>query len=524
MQHESMGSLGPINDYYLRRYRKARATADLWISILEACQHYTCSNRNLFYWTSEYQGAQKNSRVYDTTAVSALRTFVSKVHGSLTPPQQVWAILETGSEIPEDEKERVNNYLREATDIIFTAIRNSNFDLAANETYYDLGIGTGCMLCNEGPDEDPLRFYSVPLARVAFEDNVSGLLNSNYRWWDEIRIIDILAMWPKCTLTPMMTELYRTDPNAFVKQLIEGCIEVLDDKKYPFRYFVMHENELIYEEKLESSPWIVFRWTKINNEIYGRGPVIEALPTILTLNELARIEITAANMNVNKPIMAYSDGVFNPWTFKLEPNTIIPVSPNTNGQFPLQPFPDTTNPQFMQLTSNDLRQQINRMLYADPLGPIQDAPNKTATELAIRQRNLAEEIGPLFTRLQQEYLGKLLKRIIYILTRKGMLEPLIIDGKEIQIRYQSPLVIAQGQQDVQTFSQYYQVLSGVYGPEAAVTYLDPVKFPSWISSKLGVDPTILNGDDKMTQFFAEQSEKAQAMELLQLTGGQAENG
>ena len=55
-----------------RRYKKARAKADLWIALLEACYHYTVPSRNLFYWTSQYQGAQKNARVYDTTAVAAL--------------------------------------------------------------------------------------------------------------------------------------------------------------------------------------------------------------------------------------------------------------------------------------------------------------------------------------------------------------------------------------------------------------------------------------------------------------------
>ena len=69
-------------EYYRRRYKHARVKADLWISLLEACYHYTVPNRNLFYWTSQYQGAQKNARVYDTTAVAAVDNFVSKLQGS----------------------------------------------------------------------------------------------------------------------------------------------------------------------------------------------------------------------------------------------------------------------------------------------------------------------------------------------------------------------------------------------------------------------------------------------------------
>ena len=81
---------------------------------------------------------------------------------------------------------------------------------------------------------------------------------------------------------------------------------------------------------------------------------------------------------------------------------------NANGQFPLQPLPDTANPAFMQLTSTDLRMQINKLMFADNLLPPEKAPQTTAYEIAVRQRNLAEEIGPAFTRLQQSLCRALL--------------------------------------------------------------------------------------------------------------------
>jgi hypothetical protein len=504
-------------EYYRRRYRHARVKADLWISLLEACYHYTVPNRNLFYWTSQYQGAQKNARVYDTTAVSGVNNFVSKLQGSLTPPQQNWAILEPGTDIPEDQKEQVQHQLQETTDIIFNYLRHSNFDLAIHECYYDLAIGTAALICNEGDEASPLLFYSVPAARLAIEENHTGLIDSCYRWWDEIRIADIEIMWPKAKLTPIMKQLLLEDPNASVKNLVEGTMFVRNDKA-PYIYILMYESELLLEERMYSSPWITFRWSKVNNEIFGRGPVIDALPSILSLNELARLELAAANFNVSKPFMAYSDGVFNPWTFKIEPNTIIPVSPNSSGQWPIQPFPDSANPNFMQLTANDLRMQINSLLFADPLGPI-EGPQKTATELALRQRNLAEQIGPAFTRLQQEFLSRLINRVIYILQKKGLIDKLVVNGTEIQVRYKSPLTAAQGQQDVQNFLQFYQILQNTQGPESALVNLNPAKFPAWLASKMSVDVTALNTQEEMQAFYEQQSEKAQMQEMMMMEQG-----
>ena len=402
-----------------RRYKKARAKADLWIALLEACYHYTVPSRNLFYWTSQYQGAQKNARVYDTTAVAAVRNFVAKIQGGLCPPQQRWFLLESGPQIPEENKEELNAKLQKLSDTIYYYLRRSNFDLVFNEAAFDLAIGTGCLLCNPGrDDENPLEFYSVPLARVAIEETTLNRIETVFRWWDEIRIADIKVIWPGATLDQTTQQLYDEDENATLKDLVEGTLYYPEaEGKDKYRYVVFYDTTIFYEEQMDDSPWIIYRWSKVNNEIYGRGPVIDALPSILSLNELARLELAAANFNVCKPIMSYSDGVFNPWTFVLQPNTVIPVAPSSNGQWPIQPFPDTANPQFMQLTSMDLRMQINKLLYADPLGPI-DTPTKTATEQALRQRNLAEEIGPGFTRMQQECLDRILQRVIVVLEQK----------------------------------------------------------------------------------------------------------
>lgn len=499
-------------EYYLRRYTKARVTSDLWIALLEACYHYTIPNRNLYYWTSQYQGAQKNAKVFDTTPVAALQSFVSKVHRALTPPQQTWAILEAGEQVPDDQVDQVNEFLQEQTEIVFSYLHRSNFDLVINECYYDLGIGTACLVINEGSDDDPLQFFSVPLARLAPEQSYSGLLDACWRWWDEIKIADILALWPEAKLTPLMQSLLREDPGATVKVLVDGCIDKSPyNKVTPYTYVVMHEGQLLLEKPVDRNSFLTFRWSKISNEVMGRGPVLDALPSILTLNELARLELTSANMNVAKPIMAWSDGIFNPWTFKLEPNTIIPIAPTTTGQFPLQPFPDTASPQFMQLTSNDLRMQINKLMYGDPLGPI-DAPQRTALEISVRKQEFLEQIGPSFTRLQVEFMPRLMESVIHILQSKGLMSKLTINGKEIKIKYKSPITISQGQNDVGVFTQWFELMQGIYG-DAAITYLNPIELPMWMAQKMGVEMKVLNSRAQMSGMLADQSEMAQQIEM-----------
>ena len=291
-------------EYYQRRYKTARSKADLWISLYEACYHYAIPSRNLYYWTSQYQGAQKNAKVYDTTAVWGLRNFVSKIQRALTPPDQTWAILTAGTAIPEDFQEEVNEYLQSTTDTIFEYLRKSNFDLAMGEASYDLGVGTACLYLSSmvAVMISLCIFILYRWLRLAPEESYSGLLDSAWRWWDEIRIDDILALWPNIKLTPMMQALYESDPNATIKILAEGCIDVPGERysKYPYRYVVMYEDALLLDEPYEYNPFLVFRWSKVANEIMGRGPVVEALPSILSLNELARLEASSANRSMSQ--------------------------------------------------------------------------------------------------------------------------------------------------------------------------------------------------------------------------------
>jgi hypothetical protein len=505
-----------------RRYKKARSKADLWISLLEACYHYTVPSRNLYYWTSQYQGSQKNARVWDTTAVAGVRNFVSKIHNGLCPPGQQWYSLEAGPDVDKDARDEVNEKLQHITDQIYFYLKKSNFDLAVNEAFYDLAIGTAALICNPGPSpEEPLEFYSTPLARIAIEETACNKLETVFRWWDEIRIADIQQMWPQATLPQSIQALFDEDENATLKQLIEAT--VYDPASKLYRYVVFYDDGIFVDEIRDETPWIIFRWSKVSNEIYGRGPVIEALPSILTLNEMIRIEYAAANFNIAKPYMAYSDGVFNPYTFRLEPNTVIPVAPNSNGQWPIQPFPDNLNPQFLQITSLDLRTQINTLLLGDPLTPVQ-GPTRTATELALRQRNRLEEIGPTFTRLDQEFLSKVMKRVIRLLQKQGLIEDFVIDGQKIQLSYSSPLSQQQGHKNVENFLEYVQVLQAIQGPEGANINFNQPLLPNWIKEQMGIDPRLVNNEEQLKEEYGRQAQNLEDERQAQLppSGGNFE--
>ena len=85
-----------------------------------------------------------------------------------------------------------------------------------------------------------------------------------------------------------------------------------------------------------SSPFISFRWVKGAGEIYGRSPVMTALPDIKTANKVVELILKNASIAVTGIWLADDDGVLNPANIKLVPGSIIPKAVGSSGLTPLQ--------------------------------------------------------------------------------------------------------------------------------------------------------------------------------------------
>ena len=333
---------------------------------MQAAFFYAIPFRNRYYLPGkEFQGTAQNTRVYDTTAVEAVTTFVSKLHETMTPPGVQWGFLEVDSDMVDNPDEDVvmlqdaqiilDQYMRK----LFRFVHASNFDVVVNENYYDLCVGTSAIIINQYNDAQPFLCTSIPMDKLAIEEAVNGKIESWFRTWQNLKIAELHTRWPKITLTPNLIANLASNPDSTVKQIYEGVAYFCNEPK-PYCYAVWCGDGILFSEYLDSNPGTVWRFKKTNNETWGRGPVMEALPSIISLNEMARMELAAANLNVFKPYMGFSDAVFNPHTFRLAPFTVIPIAPiGAGGQVPLIPLPGSSDVNFAQLTIADLRQQIN---------------------------------------------------------------------------------------------------------------------------------------------------------------------
>lgn len=523
---QGLGTLGTPNNLLeslRKRYNAAKYVADLWIPIMQACFFYAIPFRNRYYLPGkEFQGTAQNTRVYDTTAIEGVKTFVSKLHDSMTPPKVQWGFLEVDDAFvndPDNDQDReiletaqmeLNKYMR----VLFSYIHASNFDVVINECYYDLSVGTAALVINQYKDDEPFLCTSIPMDKLAIEEAVNGKIESWFRTWQNLKIAELNTRWPNIILSRDLLQDLSADPDAKVRQLYEG-VAYYPNLPKPYLYAVWADTAVLFSEYLDSSPGTIWRFQKTNNETWGRGPVMEALPSIISLNEMARIELASANLNTFRPYMGFSDAVFNPHTFRLEPFTIIPIAPiGSGGQVPLIPLPNSSDPNFAQLTMQDLRLQIKALLFAEQPEDAMGIQPQTAYELSLKQQNISQKIGPLFSRVEQEFLWPVIQRFAYILNVMGKLPYPELDGMPIKFKYKSPLALVKGEQDVGRFVKYVQTMQGTMGPDATQLYINPASTPYLIAEMLQIDQRFLNSPKKVAQVLQQVQDEYSTQKIL----------
>lgn len=518
---------GSFLEVLRKRYNSAKYVADLWIPIMQACFFYAVPFRNRYYLPGkEFQGTVQNTRVYDTTAVESVTTFVSKIHDTMTPPQTQWGFLQVDNAMVDDPSSADNIALLEEAQMIlnaymrrlFTYIHASNFDVVINECYYDLAIGTSALVINQHTDELPFICTSIPMDKLVIEEAVNGNIESWFRTWQNLKIAELHTRWPGITITPSLQMLMASDPDAVIRNVYEGVAYFCNRPK-KYCYAVWADNDLLLEQWLDNPPGIVWRWKKCNNETFGRGPVMEALPSIISLNELARVELASANLNTFRPYMGFSDSIFNPHTFQLQPFSIIPIAPiGSSGQVPLIPLPNSASPEFAQLTMADLRMQIKSLLFAEQPQDQKGIQPQTAYELSIKQQTLAERIGPLFSRMQQEFLWPVVKRFAYILNNMGILPYPEVGGVPIIFKYKSPLELAKGMGSVERFVKWVQLMQGIMGPDQTMLYINPKTTPYMLAEYMQVDERMINKPNEVAAVMQKVQNQQSAMQLAQSQG------
>ncbi len=473
----------------LGRYRRALKLRQPWESHWRECYEFALPRREGGLGSAS-PGSKQYDRLFDGTAPDAVEQLAASILSELTPPWGQWFGIIAGPELETQDADELASEFERISAVLKSAFDRSNFAVEMHQCYLDLvTAGTASLLLEEaGPGEQSaFRFTAVPLSQLVLEEGPSGRLDTTYRRSDMSRA-RLLARFPKARLPDS-----RSGPGGVAEERDFPVIEaVIPAPAGGFNYMAVLEADdtgntpvRLADGYFRYSPFINFRWLKGPGEVYGRSPVMKALPDIKTANKVVELILKNASIAVTGIWQADDDGVLNPANIRLVPGAIIPKAVGSAGLTPLQ-APGRFD--ISELVLDRLRQGIRRALLADKLGQI-DAPRMSATEVLERSAEMARLLGATYGRLQSELLMPLVTRAMAILKRRGEIEDITIDGRIIDLEYRSPLARQNALRQTGGVLQWLETLRGL-GPEALAT-IDAPATARWLAGAFSVPGDLL---------------------------------
>ena len=217
---------------------------------------------------------------------------------------------------------------------------------------------------------------------------------------------------------------------------------------------------------------------------------MKALPDIKTANKVVELILKNASIAVSGVWQADDDGVLNISNITLAPGTIIPKAVGSSGLTPLRTGADFD---VSQLVLSDLRTKINHSLLVDQLSTFSNS-KMTATEVIERTTQMSRILGATYGRLQSEFLTPVILRAVSILKRRGEISDILVNGREVDLKYQSPLAKNQAVRDAENILGWIKSLSEL-GKEA-LDIVDRKAVALWLAKTFCVPEQLIVAENE----------------------------
>lgn len=538
---DSMKELAQERISEFEHLRGGRANFDShWTEVAERIipsERYLFQNQG----RNQTEGDKRTQELFDSTAATALTRFSSILDSLLTPRNQTWHRLKASD--PSLNKIReVATWFEEVTRLLFKYRYDAKANFAAQNqaTFKSLGAyGSGCLFVDQliGIDGRPakgLRYKNIHLSQVYFKESHQGIIDTAYRCW---------SMKPRQAyqkfgdkLPAKIREAAKRgtdkDKDFFFLHCTEPRMEVdykrVDYKGMPFAsyYISMDEAEVVSEKGFNSFPYPTSRYEQTSGECYGRGPAMDVLPAVKTLNEQKKTILKQGHRATDPILLGPDDGILD--TVSLRPGAYNAGGVTADGR-PLVHSLPIGNTQITKELMDDERNDIKDAFLVSLFQILlEDQGRMTATEVMERTREKGILLAPTIGRQQTEYLAPLIEREIDLLSQMRLLPPMPQALREAQgnyaIEYDSPLSRAQRAEEasglMRTVESTLQVVNITQNPE-------PLDFFDWdvivpeMAEIQGVPFRWMKSIDQVQQLRGQRAQQAQQQQAIQAAPGAA---
>ena len=453
------------------------------------------SKNTFFYGSYNFPGQKKTQEQIDSTGQLANSRFGAICDSLLTPRNMKWHMLRsTDSDL--DRMREVRLWFEQVNDILFKMRYNpnANFSSQNQNVYQSLGaFGNGSMFIDELDRRYGigLRYKALPLGETFFAENHQGMIDTCIRWyrWTAQQAYEYAQM------TKGMAY-----PFIFPEDGLKSALESSSQMPFDFLHYIAPRKEydprrtddkgMLYESAVvsiqgkcicqrggyKSFPMPATRYEQTPGEVYGRGPAMQVLPALKTLNAEKRTYLKQAHRAADPPLLVNDDGIMD---LSMMPGAVNMGGVNSDGVPLVHTLP--TGDIAVSKDMMDVEAQlINDAFLVTLFQILTESPQMTATEVIERTNEKGILLAPTVGRQQSEYLGPLIHRELDVLSQMRMLPPMPDVMREAgagyEVVYTSPMARAMRAQEAGGFARMMQVMVEAVNATQDPSYTDWADF------------------------------------------------
>lgn len=440
-------------DDLLSRFKHMKESRTLWENHWQDIAEVMLP-RHADFTTERTPGEKLTERIFDSTPMMARRNLSSAIDGLLKPKTSRWFGIKSRDEDLND-REDVKLWLKSVEDRIWRAIYSpaSKFIQRSGEVDDHLvAFGTGVLFITENRAGNGLLFQSISLKDAFIAENSEGDIDTLFI---RMRLTARLAKqrFGEENLGREVNTAKENDKFEFIQAVFprnDRDTNRLDNKNFPFASEIIDVKgeRPVRESGFLEFPFAIPRWDTSSGELYGRSPGMLALPDSNTLQAMGKTALVAGQKAANPPLLAPSDSIIGP--ARDFPGGItyydLEALENSNIRTPVGPLNTGVNIPVVREMQNDTRGQIWAAFFRDVLSLPTGGPQMTATEVLARREEFLRTIGPVFGRLETDYMTRIVERSFSVL--RGMRQvgpfgafsepPEILKGQEVDFVFASP--------------------------------------------------------------------------------------
>lgn len=503
------------------RRQKSHFERDMMEAYFFAAPHRARSVNSTSHQDGHWK-PQDAAELNTSFAMELAGDFATVVVNAFFPQGEQWAMRKATAILPEGARDQVEMQAQTEDRAIFMSLGESNFYAEVGKGFIpDLAIGTVAIWIDQPYAHKPVRCMSVPLRELEINIGPHGNVDDRFIV-RHTRMHHLEALLPGVTLPPAIAALRDKDGDKHC-EVVRGFWRVYDTTGVTrWRYVAMVDEMIVEDRELTgegSCPLIVGRFNATADYAWGLGPLLQGLPDLRVVDEMAMLRIKMIGMTLEPPI-SFPDDSFINIEEGIESGMAYKVRPGSEGAIKNIYQPPAQDPAIY--FTNDQETRLKRIFFLD----YPDQPGKTpptATQWLDEMTMAQRRIGTPGLSFWHEFPAEVFVRFEALGVKAGMVKALAdADGKAqggmTRLHPYNPAQKAIEQQDVAQFTRFAQIGTQIT-PEEWKLYTDGKATLLELAKKMGVD-------DIWKQRSAADTQKAlQTIQQLQSgSPGQVPNG